>query len=886
MEGIDQKAGELRVLQSNDLSFTKTIIYYISKKCTHKNNSKVGYVDCTDYGLLREIFLVTLATTALASTETTPRSVKVEPKAYLKDDGSQYVLRLNYGVTARHIKRVCVSEAMWYQTFHVNLPTRQPEVPLAPVCREADNTTICADSCTGDCKRVHDLYVAISALQFAVRQSIRSLVNHVYTWIPDINSYPHTLARNMAMRKTRAPFGIIGSAYKWLFGTALSSDVEELREALLQAQDNAQIAAQDAQRVRDGVATFTKLQNERMDRFHTAITEQQMTIDKIVTAVSSVREEVSLELQATTIVVRELQRFVTAHDEVQELAQGIDQLIYGQLSPKLINTTQLRNLLTQINGQLTKEGKRLCYTTPREVLMSSSFDVARMQSTLIIRLAMPYSRHRPLHAYQSSILPMPVPGRQNFITTLRSFPKYFIGDASTVTWGETPFIPQGDIISTDDVTWLRPSAPSCAYYVLTDDPVKAQNTCDIAVSQQTIPTSLLRIATGVYVASNFTNMTITCNDQPSPSTLLECSPCLIHLDCNCTLSEKGKVWQEETQGCHWEGQASSSVLHAYNLALINEFYQTGNETLSTQYLLQPHQVQSAADLELPIFGGNISQILAADKTDSYLLAKVSESLKSNSIIYHNPTQAILDDVLRTVKSRSFISLDLNFVLIIVAYVILGFIAKTGYQMYQQMTILKLTAPAAMIAATHAYELKPIFASTTPISAVTLDLSQIINSMLADIRHIDMAYLTVILIIIIGASIIMIIGIKKALGRYSYLYIEIMSGTNCLQLRFARLPDASRTNIVRVPRVAMKIQLTNYGIFGILSLTPRAPKILNTLTNVSKRLSNHTLVTPWTVYKIRRLIETSNYTVSPIVVNTHEYNFLDNQPAAPTAPEYV
>ena len=97
-------------------------------------------------------------------------------------------------------------------------------------------------------------------------------------------------------------------------------------------------------------------------------------------------------------------------------------------------------------------------------------------------------------------------------------------------------------------------------------------------------------------------------------------------------------------------------------------------------------------------------------------------------------------------------------------------------MYQQITILKLTAPTAMIAATHAYELKPEFITTTPNPAVAQHLSRIINNMLADDYHIDMAYLTI-MIIIIGSSIIMFIGIKQPLGRYSYLYIELCQARN-------------------------------------------------------------------------------------------------------------
>ncbi|HSN23437.1 MAG TPA: hypothetical protein VLS45_04600 [Methylomicrobium sp.] len=327
-------------------------------------------------------------------------------------------------------------------------------------------------------------------------------------------------------------------------------------------------------------------------------------------------------------------------------------------------------------------------------------------------------------------------------------------------------------------------------------------------------------------------------------------------------------------------------MHSYNLAAISEFYKTENQSLSTQLLLRPHQVEQATSFDLPIFGSNVSQILAADKTDSYLLTKVAESLKTNSIIYHNPTQAVLDDVLRTVKSRSFFSLDLNFALIVLAYVALGFMAKKGYQMYQQMTILKLTAPAAMIAATHAFELKPEFVVTTLQPTGMKDIAKTIESMIADVRHLDTAHFTLMTCILLCVVIGTTLGIKRALGRYSFLYIEILSRSTFHQLRFATLPDASRNNVVRVSKNKMKIQMANYGIFGVLALTPRAPKLLNVLTGTSTRLRNFTLVAPWTMWKIQRMITTDEYDITPIIVNTHEYSFLETQQKSPTAPDFV
>jgi hypothetical protein len=160
-----------------------------------------------------------------------------------------------------------------------------------------------------------------------------------------------------------------------------------------------------------------------------------------------------MELKAITFLAKEMIRLVSLHDELQELAQGVDQLIYGHLSPKLVNTTQLRGIIADINNQLAKEGKRLCYSTPREVFMSKNFEVARAQTDLIVRLRMPYARSKSVDVYKTIFLSMVVPGKQGFITQLQGFPRYIVGDPTVHVWGELPAIPTSEVIDDFEIKW-------------------------------------------------------------------------------------------------------------------------------------------------------------------------------------------------------------------------------------------------------------------------------------------------------------------------------------------------------------------------------------------------------------------------------------------------
>lgn len=827
------------------------------------------------------LLFVIFAVVPITSTQTIIAPER-PPKAYTNDDGSSYFLRLNYGLTGNRIRKVCIVEGIWAQILHVELPTRQPETPPPPACKKSEKNNTCSPDCDERCQRIHNLYDAVSTLTATTRQSIRHLVDNIYQWVPDIHTVP-TDVKSSIPRRGRAPFNIIGSVSRFLFNTATLEDIDSLKESIKLVQDNVQIAAADASRTREGLASYTKLQNDRMNRFHEAIREQQTSIGQIISAVQTTRAEASMEMKAITLLANELRRFVLLHDEIQDLAQGVDSLIYGQLSPKLINTNQLSTLLTEINNQLAKDGKRLCYTTPREVFMSQDFDVARAQSDLIIKLYIPYARHRTVEVYQTTTFAMAVPGKQGFITTLQGFPKYILRDTASHRWGQIAEQPLTNLVQAFDVKWIEPTSTPCTYPILMDDAETARDQCTFIIKKEVIPSSLLRLTTGIYIASNMTNMTVQCDGKLSAPTTELCAPCMIHLDCNCTLMEQGRTVQKEIQGCHWDGPAAARVMHPVNLALLQQFYETGNETLSTQLLWEPSKVQRPTDLNLPFFGNNISQILAADKTDGYLLSKVAQSLKNSSVIYHSPAEALLNDVIRAMnRPPSFFSFDSNLILITAAYVAIGGLAYMQFRLHQRVAAVTMF----MTSRAHGYELKPAFLDTTPNPVTPRDMTRVINDLLSDVRHIDMAYMTIMIVITSITVVSMTIAIKRALGRYSYLYIEITAGTHSHQVRFATLPDASRNTVVRIPKTELRVQLSNYYLFGVLTLTPRSPKTVNSLSGKRTQLRNFTFLAPWTVAKIHQLTALSEYTVTPLVVNTHEYVFLDHGQVAPSAPMLV
>ena len=61
---------------------------------------------------------------------------------------------------------------------------------------------------------------------------------------------------------------------------------------------------------------------------------------------------------------------------------------------------------------------------------------------------------------------------------------------------------------------------------------------------------------------------------------------------------------------------------------------------------------------------------------------------------------------------------------------------------------------------------------------------------------------------------------------------------------------------------------------MLSVFARPPKVVNTLTNQRTLLANYALLPPWTTMQLQHLIAAGTYSVTLIIVHTHEYVYMD------------
>jgi hypothetical protein len=150
--------------------------------------------------------------------------------------------------------------------------------------------------------------------------------------------------------------------------------------------------------------------------------EDQRVIEKLLNSYRELEENENTEMNTIAFMAMEISRYVSIHDSIQLLEQGIEDLVSGHLTPKLIEVELLTSVLQNMSTPLMEHDLRLCYNNVRDVYNSQNFDVARSGSDLFIRIRVPYSKF----GYETEIVSLPVPGRQGWTTRIKGIPSVLI----------------------------------------------------------------------------------------------------------------------------------------------------------------------------------------------------------------------------------------------------------------------------------------------------------------------------------------------------------------------------------------------------------------------------------------------------------------------------
>jgi hypothetical protein len=99
----------------------------------------------------------------------------------------------------------------------------------------------------------------------------------------------------------------------WAFGTATKDDIDDMKPAIAHIMDVAKWAA-EATCTKDGMATFLRLSNERLDKLHAVLETEQKFMQRLYTEVREIHDTTAIEFNAVSVIAHELAQFIQTHD--------------------------------------------------------------------------------------------------------------------------------------------------------------------------------------------------------------------------------------------------------------------------------------------------------------------------------------------------------------------------------------------------------------------------------------------------------------------------------------------------------------------------------------------------------------------------------------------
>ena len=717
---------------------------------------------------------------------------------------------------------------------------------------------------------LNDVRQATRELSLATLRSVQHLIDRIKSLLPD-------LALRDRRRQYRGLANFIGDVSSYLFGTATESDIDGLRQEIRKIKDWAGTAKTDNERTREGLATFTRLSNTRFDAMRDILDRDQKALELLHRQAQYATSQLHLLDIIISFSLREPADYVSLHDSVQELEMGIEDLIGGKLTPRMITVEQLGEAILNVSEALSAEGTspfRLCQTTPQDIYRNPSYDFVRHGNELFIMLRLPYSSHQPMIAYRIHTFPMKVPGDQGFITQLTDFPKFVVTRLATGLVGELSELPRNELIESSSIEWH--GSDSCASKLLTDRTDDIHEVCRFTARRAEIVPSWLRLGRNAFVLSNLTNITLICgrNDSAKPAPFTEsCTTCFLKLTCGCRilahsglslLDSARKEHEIELGTCNYLSEIRPAVLHTVNLAVMRHFYDMTNTSINGRDLFAPSRLEEQPAVNWPLFSDNMSGILARDKEAGYDLGKLAESLQNDSVVYHSPSEKALDDLydrLQQFKLTKFeIGLLLGIGLLIVSQIVLTVkVKRHGHTMHKMaLAILGISKNIPM---TEAFILKNAPAAEV-IDAIPASSVDPYFWLEWGPYYLASAVLLFSIAVTLGC-------LKVALSRRGFVYIEIGNDSEAIELKVTELPSGGRSYGLRTSTRSLRVVLDECWFGSRIHFISNHWVFYHFNIGRDTDLPTSKWLTPWTARKVRRILR-GEHDILTFLVYTHHY----------------
>ena len=770
---------------------------------------------------------------------------------------STLINRLNYGYLAYNVRKVCLVDGYFYHGIHLRLPILKNFTDQLTRLKIYDRTR-----CRAECQRFRPVYLSMIEMKEVFHDSISAWYLKVVGLIADLRIRP-AIATG---RVKKALVAAVGEASRFLWGSATIGDIQDLKDMLQKVQMSAEVSALDSARTRDVMGTFSTLQNERLTLLKEMVTTEH---DSLLTLLGKVMDDDTalLSMEKVSIaVMNAMAHFTQLHDGLQQLDFGIEELLYGRLSPKLVPVTEMRRILTSVD-QLLHPDRQLCTLSIADAYSSLKFDYLREGREILIRLHLPFSRTDLKLRFDTLSLDMPV--SKGLKSQLPELPSRIIVDEDSQTIGVLSQVTESFYVDRNQVDFSKTPKQRCLWALIYGEEAQVIENCVFSVVRDDPVAMYKWVATNTYVFNGLSRLSMHCGNftQHLPT----CNPCLITLPCGCFIKSGLNLLVENMEFCGNESiPHSESVLYAVNLAIIQNFYDDMEGTSPAQLFTFP---QKLPQMNFTFFTDKFAHLAARDQKIAYDMTKLSSSLQNSSVVLATPLEAMIYGFLNA--GSHFWETNLNtwttyaFILLF-AGALINF--TLIWRLRRQLSFLML---ASMVTRAKAFALRSTAASVM----VQSDWREIFQNILSELRHID--FVVIAISVLTALSLICIFFKLRALGRRSSnVFLQFCFSKTTEEVLLYHLPLSTRDYSFALPS-KISVRFRYLFFFGIIQANADKWHVSHTLTEKRLKLPTILVVGPCMARKLRGFSTETKVNVA--VIHNFEYEFLTDMNLAIQVP---
>ncbi|KAL4225411.1 hypothetical protein ACF0H5_016101 [Mactra antiquata] len=537
--------------------------------------------------------------------------------------------RLNYGVAFEPRVQLQTSEEMWIHTFEVELPTGMNMIDLS-VCK--DNRAIC--------KFVNDVLLEINQIRHKTEVVLNSTIESVYKLVPKKQL-------NVRSRSRRAILSFIGDLSKSIFGTATVEDVRTLANHINALNKITSKVVSTVEQHEENLASYIQTSDERMSNIMEGLKTNELAIENIQQQLYETFGNLEKAFSTiSTLMAKQIENSRQIEHRFQEIWDGINDLVEGKLSPKLIPANTMSKTVKDIQQILNDkfQGFHLVYTDISEIYKNVQSLYNRKGSKLYIALKFPISPfQKPLTLFNVLSFPVPVNDSTNHATQIIDSPKLFaMTDDSQfyVTFEQEEILScQADnsnkLLCTINKVLTPITTPSCILGLFHNDKVIVKQLCDFRFLVNHINPNIFVLSKTTIVVYKLDTLDFTCNS--SKRMLNGCSFCTLSVPCQCSISAKGIYLPQRLSDCQ---ENSITKLHPFNLAVLQQFFNdTSLESIESNMVFE-----NPLDITVPqfkLYNHSMNNIIADDRKTHLSLQKMAQAAKSDATAFRTLTEPLL-----------------------------------------------------------------------------------------------------------------------------------------------------------------------------------------------------------------------------------------------------